>query len=87
MTTTYYRFEIDGEPQGLVRMHQSPELGSIFAYVGDRGWVIDQQLLGRLVDPGDIILVEVSPEEAKAVAEGFGVALDAEPTHSAPMPS
>lgn len=80
MTTTYFRFEIDGEPQGLVRRVQVGRVGgSVFAYVGDNGWMIDQQLMNRLLDPGDTPLVEVPADEAKAVAEGFGVALDAEP--------
>lgn len=75
---TYYRFRLSAEDRldGLVRREEDAG-GSVFAHVGDAGWVIDQALFGYLIDPGDIELVEVSEDEARGVAQSYDVDLEA----------
>lgn len=78
---TYYRFRLltEGERlDGLVRREEGDEGGSVFAHVGDDGWVIDQALFGYLTDPGDIELVEIPEDEALTVARSYGVELEGE---------
>lgn len=75
MATTYYRFEIDGKLEGLVRRRESAELGSVFARVSGDSWLVDQALFRHLVEPSDIPLVEVSEDDARSAAASLGVDL------------
>ena len=79
-TRRFYRYNLDGQLDGLVRREQPDLGGQRFAYVGDSAWVADGSILRQFIDPGDIDLVEIDEAEARRVASEFGVTLDGEPT-------
>jgi hypothetical protein len=77
--TTYYSFRRDdGEFAGFVRLE---EPGPVLSYADrERGeWVERPELLRHLVEPE---LERVDEEQARQLAERYGVDLDAEPVRS-----
>ena len=76
--TTYWRTRWDdGQLRGLFRRIERDNAGSLFAYLGEKGWVSDQTLFRWWLDPGDRDLVEISREQAEAVTSAAGIDLDA----------
>jgi len=81
--STFFRFQFDGGLAGLVRRQVSDFGGTEFASLVAGRWVLDQRLYRYWVDPGDVWLVEVTAEHARAVADVEGVRLDLIPLERA----
>lgn len=72
VTTTFFRFRLDDQLHGLIRRVDDAagrpvELARREVVHGNARWVGDGDLFRYWIDPGDVDLVEVSEEDARAL--------------------
>jgi hypothetical protein len=76
VATTYYTFQTDRGPSGLVRRLESPTTDTLERVTREGVWVDDPNLGRHFVNPGaDTTITKVGREQAQTLAERYGVEL------------
>jgi hypothetical protein len=76
VATTYFTFQTSTGPSGLVRRRVAAEADTLERVSpAPHEWVEDSELIRHFADPGDSTLEKISGDQAKVLADRYGVTL------------